>query len=225
MEIKSIFSVILKRLWIIAALVVITVSLTGYVNFFVFEPVYEAYTTLLITGLENPISNDAHSMSFEDIIAGQSLVNEYSEIIKSRRVISKVLEELNIDELDEDDLRDRIHIASLNDTRILAISVQNEDPALAVKIADSFAKTFSSEISDMYKIENINIIDSAKQPEAPIAPTKKRNLALAFVSSLVFGISIAFFIEYLDSSIRTAEDVEKHLSLNVIGTIPVHSLE
>ena len=118
-----------------------------------------------------------------------------------------------------------IEISSLNETRIIDISVQNEDPKLAVKIADSVAKAFSSEIMNLYKIENVNIIDKANLPENPIAPTKKKNLILSFMSAMIFSLSLAFLIEYLDNTIKTSEDVEKHLSLTVIGTIPVHTLK
>jgi capsular polysaccharide biosynthesis protein len=207
-------------------------AVTAYINFMVLEPVYEADTTLLITGITNRTANSAtnssgntQSVSFEDIIAGQTLVSEYSAILKSARVISAVIKNLNDKAITEEELRSVISISAVNDTRIIDISVMNGNPAEAAKLADSVANVFSQEIVRLYKIENVDIIDKAEVPKAPVAPTKKKNIAMALAAAFIFAVSIVFLIEYLDNSIKNSEDVEKYLKLTVIGSIPVHSLK
>lgn len=238
-EIKEIINILMKRLWLIITIPVIVVAVAGYFNFMVFVPVYQADTTLLIAGLRNvvpstggssaangsPTADGSGSMSFEDIIAGQTLVSEYSEIIRSKRVTGTVVKNLNDSSITDEDLRSMISIGAVNDTRIIDISIQNTDPVKAAKIADIVANVFSEEIGILYRIENINIIDKAEVPKDPISPTKKKNLATAGLAALILAISIVFIIEFLDNTIKTSEDVEKHLGLNVIGSIPVNTLD
>lgn len=239
-DIKGIFNILLKRLWLIITIPVIFVAVAGYFNFMVFVPVYQADTTLLIAGLRNVSAAAAGStntdgtaaasdgygnLSYEDIIAGQTLVSEYSEIIKSKRVTGTVIKNLNDNTISEADLSGMISIGSVNGTRIIDISVQNTDPVKAAKIADIVANVFSEEVGKLYRIENINIIDKAEVPQNSIFPTRKKNIAAAGLVALILALCIVFVIEFLDNTIKTSEDVEKHLGLNVIGSIPLNTLD
>lgn len=227
MEIKKYFDIIMKRLWLVITLPVVVGIIAGYLNFFVFVPIYQADTTLLITGLTNgaAAANNtdaaANNMSFEDIIAGQTLISEYSAIISSKRVTTAVVKELNNPDITEEDLRRMTSIGSVNETRIIDISIVNPDPVEAAKIADIVAKVFSQEIVDLYKIENVDVIDKAEVPKSPIAPEKKKNIALAGFVAVVFAVGIILLLEFLNTKIKTSEDVETHLGLNVLGSIPV----
>jgi capsular exopolysaccharide synthesis family protein len=68
---------------------------------------------------------------------------------------------------------------------------------------------------------NIYVIDYAVAPDAPVAPRRLRGIALAFALSLVFGVGLAFFLEYMDNTIRSTEDVEKVLHLPTLTVIPM----
>jgi capsular exopolysaccharide synthesis family protein len=66
------------------------------------------------------------------------------------------------------------------------------------------------------------IIDRALPPKKPFAPSLKLNLALAVVVGLGLGGGLVFFREYLDASIKTLEDVERDLGLNVLAVVPMY---
>ncbi|HYE15361.1 MAG TPA: polysaccharide biosynthesis tyrosine autokinase [Pyrinomonadaceae bacterium] len=67
---------------------------------------------------------------------------------------------------------------------------------------------------------NIYVVDYAVAPDAPVAPRRLQGIALAFALSLTFGIGLAFFLEYLDDTIRSMEDVERMLHLPTLAVIP-----
>jgi CheY-like chemotaxis protein len=70
------------------------------------------------------------------------------------------------------------------------------------------------------QLNNVRIMDYAKTPGAPIKPLKKRNAMLGLLIGLLLGGGLAFLLEYLDTSVRTIEDVEKYFSWPVLGIIP-----
>jgi tyrosine-protein kinase Etk/Wzc len=69
-------------------------------------------------------------------------------------------------------------------------------------------------------ISSINIIDPAITPENPVKPNKKKNFLLALIVGAMAGIGIAFFIEYLDDTIKDAETAKQLLGVPILAIIP-----
>lgn len=67
---------------------------------------------------------------------------------------------------------------------------------------------------------NIHVVDYATVPRSPVGPKRTRAVALAFILSLAFGIGMANVLEYLNTTIRSIDDVEKSLRLPVLALIP-----
>ncbi len=68
----------------------------------------------------------------------------------------------------------------------------------------------------------VRVIEQAKVPEVPtpVSPNFALNVTLSVVAGLFFGVVLAFFVEYLDTTVKTAEDVERYLQANVVGIVP-----
>jgi len=67
---------------------------------------------------------------------------------------------------------------------------------------------------------NVRIIEEATPPVVPIRPRKARNVALSIAAGLVLAFGVAFALEYLDTTVKTPDDVERYLGLSVIGIVP-----
>jgi capsular exopolysaccharide synthesis family protein len=67
---------------------------------------------------------------------------------------------------------------------------------------------------------NIHVIDYSPVPKGPVGPRRMQSIALALIVSLVFGVALARYLDYLDDSVHSAEDVEKTLRLPALAVIP-----
>jgi capsular exopolysaccharide synthesis family protein len=67
---------------------------------------------------------------------------------------------------------------------------------------------------------NISVVDYALAPEAPVGPRRTQGVALAFLLSLAFGAGLALFLEYLNDTVRSSDDVETLLRLPALSVIP-----
>ncbi len=68
---------------------------------------------------------------------------------------------------------------------------------------------------------NVWVVDSAETPDRIFRPKKKLNIFLSLVVGLGLGIGMAFFLEYLDNSIKSTADIEKYVQLPTLGSIPM----
>ncbi len=85
---------------------------------------------------------------------------------------------------------------------------------------DALVKTMKERgITEQNQSVNVWVIEKAKIPEYPASPRKKRNILLGIILGLFGGIGLAFFLEYLDNTIKTPEDVEEKLNMPVIAAI------
>ena len=95
----------------------------------------------------------------------------------------------------------------------------------AVKVSENIyiillEKYQEARINEVMEIGDIRIIDEARIPNSPIKPNKKLNLAIGGILGLMLGVMLTFFLEYMDNTIKTTDDIERYLGLPVLGLIP-----
>ncbi|MEW6417108.1 MAG: polysaccharide biosynthesis tyrosine autokinase [Nitrospirota bacterium] len=78
-------------------------------------------------------------------------------------------------------------------------------------------------VSETLRESNVQVIDRAEVPKSPYKPNKRLNILLSIIVGLFGGIGLAFFVEYLDNTIKTPEDVEKRAFLPSLGFIPSYT--
>jgi len=76
-------------------------------------------------------------------------------------------------------------------------------------------------VTEQIQTVNVWVVDKAERPTSPVRPRKAFNIMLGLIIGLFGGVGLAFFIEYLDNTIKSAEDVEAKLGVPVLGVIPV----
>jgi len=82
------------------------------------------------------------------------------------------------------------------------------------------SKVQESRLVEDIDISNIRIAERAELPLEPVVPNKNLNLLLGLHFGLVLAIGLILFLEYLDRSLRTEEDVQRHLGQPVLAVVP-----
>jgi capsular exopolysaccharide synthesis family protein len=68
--------------------------------------------------------------------------------------------------------------------------------------------------------DNITITSNAVVPTTPIGPQRNRNILVAFLLSLCAGVGLALLMDYLDDSVKSSDDISRHLGLPTLALIP-----
>ena len=216
-SLRELFAVLKKRFIMIAIITVLSTVVSGVVSYSYLKPVYQSSTQILVS------TAAAGSLSS---IAGISLDNDakyietYNVILKSPYILDQVIKELDM-KTTTGELNGSVNVTQEGESQVVRISVDHNDPAKAVLIANEIAKVFQREISELMRIDNINILSPAELPNnpVPIKPQPVLNMAIAFVVGLMASVGIAFLLEYLDNTIKSEQDVEKLLGLPVLGAV------
>lgn len=224
-NLKDMFSYMLsKSIIIVVATAVLLAGSIIYRNFFK-EPLYQSSTTIVLARASNNSQDDGEtSITQNDILLNQKLVSTYREIIKSRRILENVIEKLELD-ISYTQLMNSISVTNQQDTEIIKITVSNPNGEDAKNIADAIASTFSTEIAKIYSIQNISVIDYAREMDNPYNINPLKETVLATIIGLVLGCGIVFVMYYFDTTIKSVEEIEEKIKLPVLGAIPKSNFE
>ena len=216
MTLEDIFRALKKR-WLLIVSVTLMCLIGGsiFVIFFGPEPVYQSSTTVLV----NYRAEETNKLTQSDLTTSQKLVATYNEIIKSATILEPVIKALDL-EMTVDELLKSIGVSQVNETEIIKITVKNEDPELARDIANTIAKVFSKEISSIMKGDSTSTLDVAKTPTTAMPQNKVTKIAIAGILGMMVSVGLVFVLEYLDRTIKTADETEKLLGVPVLGVIP-----
>lgn len=215
-SLQDLFKTIKKRLGLIALLTILAITIAGVISFLVLTPVYQTSTEILV----NQSPSETGQLTNQNIQTDLQLINTYSGIIKSPVILDQVVEQMNL-ELTTDQLTSKITVSNAEQSQIVNITVQDEDPAIAVEIANTTAKVFENDIQELMNVDNVKILSFAvlKENPAPVAPNPMLNMAIAAVIGLMLGVGIAFLLEYLDTTMKDQQDIEDILGLPLLGIV------
>lgn len=186
-------------------------------------PKYTSSTTLLLATSESANSK-TNTITTSDITLNSKLVSTYSELVKSKNVTRQVISNLGIDET-EDELRNSITVSSVKDTELIKISVTDKNATNAYNIANEIAKVFTQKVSEIYNINNVQILDQAEISTIPSNINHAKDVIMFTFVGLFVAIVFVLVANMLDTIIKSSEEVEKLCNVPVIASIPLYSFE
>ncbi len=227
LDLKELFNIFWQRKLEIVTIILIFVIIGAVYTYAILQPKYTSYTTLLLTQVNgnNETGNDTTSITQTDLTLNSKLISTYREIIKRDAVLREVIDDLNIKNLTEDSLRKNIKVSAISDTEIIKIEVTNENPNYAQMIANKIAEVFSEKITDIYKINNVYVLDKAVVSENPSNINHLKDIVIFAFIGVVIACGYALLANMLDNTVKTEADIEKLTGLTVLATIPDYDTE
>lgn len=214
-DLKEVFNYYKKKIaWIIIT-VLLVVAIGNVYRIMTRKPMYKSDTSIILVSS----STNQTTANFSDLQANKSLVTTYSEIIKSRKVLEPVIENLDLD-YSYGALKSSVGVAAIGDTQMIQISASDRNPEKAKKIADEIADVFIKEIKDIYKLDNVRVVDHAVIATKPYNINHIKDNIIFIAIGLIISCGIIFVVFYFDTTIKTSDEIENKLGLTVIGIVP-----
>lgn len=224
-DLKELFEIFWSRKAQIILTILIFMTLGAIYTIEIIKPKYTSSTTLVLVQTDNTDnSKNADSITTTDLVINSKLVSTYSELIKSKNVIRQVISNLGIN-VQEETLRRNINVNSVSDTELIKISVSNKNPLYAAQMANEIATVFTEKVAEIYNLNNVYVVDKAEISTVPSNINHTRDIIIFTAIGIVISLVCTFIASMLDTTIKTAEDVEKKLKVPVLASIPKYDFK
>ncbi len=217
-DISQMYYVLAKRKSIIIVITLVFTIIAGIVNFFIMSPVYESMATVIVGSKSDATTNS--SQQYNDVMMYQNLTKTYSTIATSSFIEGKAAEKIG-NGMTAIKLSKMITVTPEDGTQIIDITADANTADEALNDVTALSNSFVKNANEVYNAGEIKIMDAGELPKAPIKPNKKLNIAVVFILGIFVSVGLSFLLEFMDSTIKTPEDIKKYLDLPVLGTIPM----
>lgn len=221
-DLRELFFVLLGKLHVILLAAILGIITGLFVSIVLMTPKYQSSTSIYVLNKQ-----DDNTLTYSDLQTGTQITKDYTELVKSRTVMEKVINRLELNQTYEDmekisykELAEMVDVSNKTDTRIITITITDTNPARARDIADAVREAAADHIKAVMDIQAVNVVDYAEIPQTAISPNVMKNAAIGGLLLFVLACGIIVMFHLFDDTIKTPDDVEKYLSISVLGTIP-----
>ena len=225
LDLKELLQVFWEKKISIILIVAIFIVIGVIYTFGFVEPEYQSVTSLLLaTNSSSNSQTPSTSITTSDVTLNSNLVETYSDLVGSHSVLRTVLSNLAIDQSLEESIKKNVAVTAKDGTEVINITVTNADPVMAQKIANEIAKVFMERIKEWYGIENLHVVDEAEVNNTPSNINHPRDIVIFGAAGFVLALLYVLIANMLDTTIKSAQDIEKIAGYTVLASIPVYDL-
>ena len=182
---------------------------------------YTSSTSLYIYSSSERQQEENLDITSSELTASQQLADTCGVIIQSNSVLGKVIDQLGLS-ISEEELRDRIEVATVNETEVISVSVSDTNPEQAQNIANTIADVLPDEFERVVKAGGVEVVDYAEQPDKPSSPNILLNTFAGVLAGFLISCGVVFLIEFFDTRVRDEEGLSEYFDyeIPVLGVIP-----
>ena len=225
LDLKELFTIFWNKRLEIVLITLVTIAIGVVYSYFFIVPEYKASTTLVLVQSSATVEQSGQGITQTDLTLNSKLVSTYSEIMKSKAVLSQVVDSIGKEEVTESTIRNNISVQAVKSTELIEITVKNLDPNTASLIANKIAEVFSEKIVEIYNISNIYVLDRAEPNENPSNINHTKDLIIFAFIGIAISVAFVLVLNMLDTTIKTEQDVENSTGLLVLSSIPNYEVE
>ena len=218
-DLGEVFHLVISKLGVIilSGILLGVLSIIGTMLFI--TPKYESTTKIMVLNKQ-----DNNTLTSADMQTSTQLTKDYAELIQSRTVLEGVIAQLNLD-MTYKEMLNKVSVETSSDSRIVSISVTDEDPYTASEIANAVRDMAAEHIQSVMDIEAVNVVDTANIPNEKASPSLAKNGVIGGLLGVIIAMAAVIIIYLTNDTIKVEEDVERYLGLNVLGSIPFSEKE
>lgn len=216
-DLGELITALWEKAWIIILTAVVLAGFAFLVTKFFITPKFKSTTSIYVLARQNE-----STLTTSDLSASTQLTQDYAQLIKSRTVAENVIKNLGLD-ISPESLLSKISVDTKTNTRIISISVLDENPEDAMKIANAVRISAANQIQSVTNSEAVNVVDVANLPTKKASPSTTKNCAIAGMAGAVLSSGLILLLHFTNDTIKTSEDVERYLGLSTLGTIPLYN--
>lgn len=213
-DLGEVLFVLVRKAWLLGLCLLAGAVLAFGTTKLLITPQYTASSMIYIFTKTTSIT------SLADLQIGSQLTVDFQTLGTSRPVVEKVIEDLSLQTTYEQ-LLGTITITNPQNSRILKISVENPDPKLAAAISNAMASSLSNRVAEVLNTDKPSTVETAVVPKLPTSPSTSRNTAIGALLGLVTASAFVLLRHFLDTTIKSEEDVQKYLGLNTLAAVPL----
>lgn len=218
-DLLELFYVLLGHAWLIISVGLFCALSCFAISKFIIPPTYKSTTKIYILN-----KNENTSVTYSDVQIGTQLTKDYAELINSRYVLEAVIQELSLS-IDYKELTEKIDVNTPTDTRIVAITVEDRNPVMAMNIANSVRENASAHIQNVMDIDAVNVAETANMPTEKASPSCLKWTLIGGILGCIVVSAILLIRHLMDDTIKSSDDVEKYLGLSTLALIPMRTDE
>lgn len=217
-DLLGLFLHLKKRIWIIL-LVTVVFALGGYFSTkMMMTPQYTAKTQIYIYQGEV----QENMVDYTSLAVATQLRKDCAVLITGENVTKVVVEKLNLG-MSAKALSGAVKVTTEDNTRILSLSYTDTNPERAALVINTVREVAAEQIKTIMEVDAIKTIFEAEVPTTFSAANAKKNATTAAIIGAVLACGVIIVLFLLDDTIRTEDDVERHLGLCTLAGIPASS--
>lgn len=214
-DLLEIFFVLLHHWRSLLLACLIGAAIMGAYHTFFVTASYRASTELYITNTDSMIS-------LQDLQIGSALTEDYQNIIKSRAVLNKVIDDLKLD-TNYRGLSKLVSVSNPTGTHIIRTSVTTDDLALSRDIANDMLNVSIERIYQIVGTSEPTIIDySEAEAVEDVTPGILKYMAIGAFIGIFLVAALVIIRIFMDNTMKSDDDVEKYLHLPVLSAVPYY---
>ena len=214
-DLKEVFYLLLSHWKSIFLAMLIGAAIFGAYHTFLLKPSYQADASIYITSTDSMIS-------FSDLQLSAALTDDYANIIKSRSVLNRVIDELDLN-LNYKQLGALISVENPDSTHIVDIKVTCDDPELSRNITNALMNISVDQIYQVIGSGEPTVIDYAMaEAVQDVTPGLKKYLMLGALLGALIVCAIVVLRMLTDTTLKTVDDIDRYLHLPVLAAVPYY---
>lgn len=219
MELKQYVQIVMKRWWLIAAVVIVAVIATGIKSYFFTTPIYQARATLIVN--QSPQQAGVETLNLGMLQSNVMLINSYKKIVESAFIMDKVIEQNPNIGVTSDQLSSKVTVTSADESQVMDIIYSGSSYQQAAQIVNAVSEIFKEQIPNIMQVDNVTLLDKADEKDvpSPINNSPILNILISFIVSLMLAVGIIFLLDYLDDTIKNETEMLQTLDLPVLALI------